>query len=132
MRDDDILIYTALAVGGFFLLKNFTKSGGMSAVNAATIANLVPTSPAVGSNSYGAWVQQTLNKLYPNANLAVDGVIGPQTRRYVIMFQETWGITPDGIVGPETDYALRGALGLPGYIEQPYQGTATASPDQWY
>jgi peptidoglycan hydrolase-like protein with peptidoglycan-binding domain len=35
-----------------------------------------------------------------------DGIIGPQTRRAIKRFQRTHGLTPDGIVGPATLAAL--------------------------
>lgn len=79
-----------------------------------------PTGPSVSITPYNAWVQQTLNQLFPEARLAVDGVIGPLTRGYIIRFQEMWMIRPDGVIGPETDYYLRSALGLPGYTDVPY------------
>lgn len=40
-------------------------------------------------------------KVYP-----VDGIYGPQTERSVRRFQEIFGLTPDGIVGPSTWYEL--------------------------
>lgn len=38
----------------------------------------------------------------------IDGNFGPQTRAAVIAFQKTKGLTPDGIIGPDTWAALRG------------------------
>ena len=41
---------------------------------------------------------------------AVDGVFGPQTENAVINYQLVTGLTPDGIVGPETATALKISL----------------------
>jgi cell wall-associated NlpC family hydrolase len=40
--------------------------------------------------------------------LAVDGVMGPQTRKAVKRFQRAHGLVPDGIVGPLTRAAMAG------------------------
>ena len=40
----------------------------------------------------------------------IDGIDGPATKAAVISFQETAGLTADGIVGPRTREALKNAL----------------------
>lgn len=84
--------------------------------------NQLPSSTVTvpGSNSYVAWVQESLNKLI-GAGLIVDGVLGPRTREAVMKFQSVWGLSQTGIVDAETDYGMRAALGLSPYIDQPYQ-----------
>jgi g-D-glutamyl-meso-diaminopimelate peptidase len=46
-------------------------------------------------------VQSLLNKLGFNAG-AVDGIFGPGMRQAVINFQRSYGLTPDGVIGPAT------------------------------
>jgi len=120
----DIPIFIFLGVGAFVLLKSKSGSASVTA-NQKAVSALLPQSPTVGSSSYNAWVQQSLNKLFPGINLKVDGVIGPLTRQAVMKFQEMWGISVDGIVGPETDYYLRSAQGQAGYIDEGYTAQNT-------
>lgn len=58
-------------------------------------------------------VQSTLNHLgYKGANgkpLAVDGVVGPQTKSAIEAFQKDHGLAVDGVVGPKTLKALEEA-----------------------
>jgi peptidoglycan hydrolase-like protein with peptidoglycan-binding domain len=60
------------------------------------------------SPQYTAWVQRALNQIL-SLNLAVDGIMGPQTRSAVRSFQEQQGLTVDGVVGPQTESALLAA-----------------------
>ena len=39
---------------------------------------------------------------YPNAGVTVDGSFGVQTLAFVLLYQVDHGLSPDGIVGPET------------------------------
>lgn len=56
-------------------------------------------------SEYVRWVQTTLNQIL-DEQLAVDGVMNPETRRALRAFQRRQGLPPDGIVGPETKRAL--------------------------
>jgi len=47
-------------------------------------------------------VQERLNELGENPQLAADGTFGPMTEAAVVAFQRSRGLTPDGIVGPNT------------------------------
>lgn len=85
-------------------------------------ATLLPTSPVVGSDSYTAWIQTSLNHLI-SAGLSVDGILGPLTRAAIMQFQAIWQIPQTGVIDPETDYDLRAALGESGFIEQPYSAS---------
>jgi len=51
-------------------------------------------------------VQERLNHLGADPQLATDGIFGPLTEAAVIAFQSTQRLTPDGIVGPMTWNAL--------------------------
>jgi putative chitinase len=53
------------------------------------------------------WLQQALNDLGADPKLAVDGRLGPATRRAVKAFQVAAGLTADGIAGPVTESAMR-------------------------
>jgi peptidoglycan hydrolase-like protein with peptidoglycan-binding domain len=75
------------------------------------------------SRDYAMWVQSSLNKIL-GLRLAVDGLIGTQTRSAIRSFQQQKGLVPDGIVGPLTEQALIRAgassppssAGTPAYI----------------
>lgn len=73
------------------------------------------------SPDYIRWVQSSLNKIM-GLRLAVDGIIGTQTRSTIRSFQQRRGLTADGIVGPQTERALIAAGA------SPPPGTAGATP----
>ena len=54
------------------------------------------------------WIQDCLNRAM-SAQLPVDGVMTPAARSLVRSFQQQQGLTPNGIVGPDTEEALRKA-----------------------
>ncbi len=64
------------------------------------------------SPDYVRWIQESLNKIL-GLRLAVDGVMGPQTRSAIRSFQQRQGFTADGIVGANTENALRAAVRQP-------------------
>lgn len=72
------------------------------------------------SAEYGRWIQQSLNKIL-GLRLAVDGIVGTQTRSAIRSFQSQKGLTADGIVGPITEGALirAGASPPPGSFASP-------------
>ena len=48
-------------------------------------------------------LQRELNRqLFPSPKLTVDSIFGPLTQKAVKAFQTREGLTPDGIVGPQT------------------------------
>ncbi len=47
-------------------------------------------------------LQKVLNGTFVDISLVVDGVFGKQTQEAVTVFQKQYGLTPDGIVGPNT------------------------------
>lgn len=60
------------------------------------------------SPRYIRWIQQSLNKIM-GISLAVDGIMGHQTRSAIRRFQQQQGLKVDGIVGPTTEAALKAA-----------------------
>lgn len=67
------------------------------------------------SSEYIRWVQESLNKIL-GLRLATDGIKGAQTRSAIRSFQQRQGLTPDGVVGNQTERALvaAGASAFPG------------------
>ena len=63
-----------------------------------------------GSREFIIWVQRTLNSAM-GLRLAVDGILGPETRSAVRSFQQRNGLAVDGIVGPATEQRLRQVSG---------------------
>jgi outer membrane protein OmpA-like peptidoglycan-associated protein len=61
------------------------------------------------SPDYIRWVQSSLNQII-GSQLVVDGLMGFKTRAAVRSFQQQRGLVADGIVGRQTDQALRVAL----------------------
>jgi len=122
----------ALGIGGYLL---WSRTAGATGIKTAPILPVgirpavVPRMQPSASDSYTKWAQTSLNRLM-GCSLIVDGIIGPLTKACVKRFQEMWGINPDGIIGPETDYYIKSALGTPGYIEVPYG--SPASGEVWY
>ena len=82
-----------------------------------------------GYSSCIGYIQQLLNyKSHVGfAPLVVDNDFGPKTRAAVIMVQRAWGLTQDGIVGPNTWNVIcspfKGPGPLPGY---PYAAARAA------
>lgn len=89
------------------------------AVNAPLAELEKPTEITPGSRDYIRWVQSALNKAL-GLRLAVDGIPGPATRSAIRNFQQKQGLTPDGIVGSQTEQRLRQLAGS--------SGTAAPSP----
>lgn len=75
-----------------------------------------------GSPDYIRWVQTSLNRIL-NTRLAVDGVVGQQTRSAIRSFQQRQGLKVDGIVGSHTQAALIAAGAPP-----PPSGTTAPPP----
>ncbi len=58
------------------------------------------------SSEHVRWVQETLNRAL-GLRLMVDGIMNRETRSAVRMFQERKGLPVTGLVGPDTEEALR-------------------------
>ncbi len=64
-------------------------------------------------------IQAVLEKMGYNVG-EVNGIFGPQTRNAVIQFQRNFGLTPDGVIGPNTYRVLERFLnGYDLYIIRP-------------
>jgi peptidoglycan hydrolase-like protein with peptidoglycan-binding domain len=77
-----------------------------------------------------AQLQEDLNSIAGNNSLTADGDFGPVgslTYKAVIAFQESHGLNPDGLVGPETKKQLDAALPVhtPGVPSTKNSGTST-------
>lgn len=77
------------------------------------------------SPDYVRWLQRSLNQIL-GLRLAVDGIIGRQTRSAVRSFQQQRGLKVDGIVGSQTEKALvlAGASSPPTLVPKPATGLA--------
>jgi hypothetical protein len=74
------------------------------------------------SREYIRWLQGALNKVM-GSRLAVDGIIGSQTRAVLRGFQSRAGLVVDGIPGPRSEAALVAAgANPPGSAPQPTPG----------
>jgi outer membrane protein OmpA-like peptidoglycan-associated protein len=69
------------------------------------MAPLIVPSGSRRSPEYIRWVQGSLNRLL-RLNLAVDGIMGSQTRNAIRSFQQQRGLVADGILGPRTEAEL--------------------------
>ena len=90
--------------------------GDIETVSNAPIRGITSSYPGVplrvGSTGPNVVIIQTsLNRIAQNYPAipkipAVDGIFGSRTRASVVAFQQTFGLTADGIVGPATWYQL--------------------------
>lgn len=68
-----------------------------------------PTPPRKLSVETVKWIRTSLNKV-ANIELTVDGIMGPDTEKAIRSFQSTHGLKVDGIPGPLTRAKLRDNL----------------------
>ncbi len=63
----------------------------------------VKNKPTIKMGSKGEWVKLAQARLFVNGyKIEVDGDFGSKTRDAVIKFQESYGLTKDGVIGPKT------------------------------
>lgn len=63
----------------------------------------VKNKPTLKIGSKGEWVKLAQARLFVNGyKIEVDGDFGPKTKEAVIKFQESYGLTKDGVIGPKT------------------------------
>lgn len=94
-------------------------------VSAVAARVVIPSSaPVLSQGARGAEVA-TLQQALRDAGFdpgPIDGDFGPRTRAAVVAFQQARGLTVDGVVGPQTWGALRGAGGAPAAAPVPSGG----------
>src|SRR5262245_18270816 len=66
----------------------------------------LPGGPEPSGSEHIGWVQDCLNQAL-GLRLSVTGLMGPETRRAVQSFQRQQGLWESGIVGPDTEGALK-------------------------
>jgi peptidoglycan hydrolase-like protein with peptidoglycan-binding domain len=57
----------------------------------------------------------------------IDGIFGPFTRTGVVEFQKSYGLDPDGVIGPKTWEKLRGDSERPPTLKRGSSGPTVAS-----
>jgi lysozyme family protein len=82
---------------------------------ALALPTVIPTpahsglsAPETGTDT--KWIQGAMNELGWEPSLYVDGSYGRDTMKAVEMFQRSYGITVDGLAGPETIEHLKAAV----------------------
>jgi type VI secretion system Hcp family effector len=99
------------------------ESSPPAALTQPGLIDHLSSAAAVSGNPYIRWVQQALNRVL-NDTLALDGVVGNQTRNAIRNFQRRAGLAVDGVVGGRTEAALASASGL-----QPPDSAEGSSPE---
>ncbi len=81
--------------------------------------------------SHVRWIQSSLNRIL-GAHLALDGKMGAETRNAIRIFQQRYGLRPDGIMGPQTERALLAAGGAhpPTAVGRPAEASLVKREDQ--
>ncbi len=135
---------------GSALLSPTGRSGGATPVGAPLQLRARPGAAGSGAGdaagmaaprlrSFGHWLQEGLNMAqeahaFLDAPLAVDGIVGAQTKRAVRRFQAELpkvragevALAPDGIVGPATTGALERVVGAKNPFGRPARDLAPA------
>lgn len=121
--NDNFLPFVLLGVAAYLLFSKKPVAATPAPVYRTPDTNRATTATAGSISPSGSffirWYQAVLNQLI-GADLEIDGIHGPKTREAVIKFQNMWFLRPDGIVGPETEYYLKSAMGQEGYTDLPY------------
>lgn len=94
--------------------------------------------PTEQPSEHVRWVQSCLNQVM-GLRLTIDGILNVETRSAVRSFQERQGLRKDGLVGPETEQALKDACkseGSPVSVEKLADSNAAsdaqpASDSEW-
>lgn len=111
---------------------------GLSTVVAPSTRNA--GQPTISIGHTGPAVRRLQRALRRTADLSVslDGVFGPGTRRSVVAFQNSAGLSPDGVVGPRTWAALPSGGPMPvlrqgshGAVVRSLQLILTRGAGQW-
>ena len=100
---------------------------------APPIVSPTPKNPELSSSSAALSREQQIQTSLKNAgfyNGAIDGKIGPASKRAIEAFQKKNKLKADGKVGPKTWAALESYLNGSGPTESPAPADSTANADQ--
>jgi peptidoglycan hydrolase-like protein with peptidoglycan-binding domain len=94
----------------------------------------MPATIQEGSTGHDVrWAQYLLvRRLVLSDQTQIDGVFGPKTKAAVIEFQQSSGLTADGIVGPNTWAALQAGFSVPPTLSQGSQGPVVQKLQEVY
>ncbi|WP_194411343.1 peptidoglycan-binding domain-containing protein [Microbacterium cremeum] len=123
--DGDYGPVTAAAVAAFQAVEGIAADGVVGPVTWPRL--VVPSGPGATGDAVRAVQQFGLLRSPGEDPLLVDGVFGPLTKERVEFFQESWGLTLDGVAGRETWSFLSTAMPGPRPWALVKQGSSQAT-----
>jgi peptidoglycan hydrolase-like protein with peptidoglycan-binding domain len=86
------------------------KTAGITGEDVSVSDEIAAPEPVKPAVIYKALTSKQIQRALAKAgyySAAIDGKIGPKTRKAIVEFQKAQGLKPDGIVGKKTTAALR-------------------------